>query len=138
MEEQTTNAPVENETSANQGLVCPECGKKDIPNKRILGIHRWSQHGVKGVSRLDKPAKPPVKKTLGRPKGTANTKTSQPIQQKVIVPTSPVPTIGPELLGYALGKIETIAEQIARDNALPTQEFVTRVMEYYAVLTKRQ
>jgi hypothetical protein len=45
--------------------------------------------------------------------------------------------MSPELVGYALGKIESVTEQVARDNGLPTQEFVARVMEYYAVLAKR-
>ena len=61
----------------------------------------------------------------------------QPVQQRVIVPEHAVPTMSPELLGYALGKIESLAEQIARDNGLPTQEFAARVMEYYAALAKR-
>lgn len=137
MGKQTTDAPVKNVKHASEEFVCPECGKNDIPNKRILGMHRWFKHRVRGVSYREKPAPQAAKKTVGRLKKEENSMVRQPVQQRVIVPEHAVPTMSPELLGYALGKIESLAEQIARDNGLPTQEFAARVMEYYAALAKR-
>jgi len=140
MDEQTTDLPVENVKPASKNFVCSECGQKDIVSRRVLGMHRWFKHHVRGVSYHEKPAPPAAKKVDGRPKKAVKAVKSmvkQPVQQRVIVPVRSVPTMSPELVGYALGKIESVTEQVARDNGLPTQEFVARVMEYYAVLAKR-
>jgi hypothetical protein len=143
MEEETTPVQDESATPAENKFECPECKEENIvtllPTRRTLGMHRWFKHGVRGITYQEKPEKPSAKKTLGHPKKAKNPKaiTKQPVPQQVQPPANSASEISPELLGYALGKIESLAELIARDNGLPTQEFVARVMEYYAVLPKR-
>jgi hypothetical protein len=117
----------------------PGCGEV-CKDKRSLGMHRWFKHHIRGVSYRGVNT---ARKAVGRPKGSGIQKglampaTSQVIPPFLAVRTTSVPAISAELVGYALGKIESLAEQIAHDNEVPTREFVGRIMTYYAEMARR-
>jgi hypothetical protein len=46
--------------------------------------------------------------------------------------------ISTEMVAYAAGKLESQAEQIARDNGLPVAEFVSRTADCLVVMGKRR
>lgn len=118
-------------TPSEDTLICPECKQAGITvtfkDKRGQGSHRWAKHGVKGVSAS----------TLAyhqrRDLKTALVPTStEPIR------TAPrTAEISLAIRGYAMGKLEALAEQIARENNLPEKEFVKQVAANLAELTQQ-
>ena len=66
-------------------------------------------------------------------------------KQTAIVPSAVVTTesriqpaeISVAMLGYAMGRLESLAEQIARENGLPEKEFVKQTAANLAALTRR-
>jgi hypothetical protein len=146
--------------SKPESFVCPECqkaGKKvAFGDKRGLGAHRHAKHGVAGVApstlayhqkhnkkvenkkvenkKVEKPI--PAKKShhpvKAKPEVTAPTAKALVVQKRV--DQSP---ISAALMGYAMGRLESLAEQIARENGLPEKEFVRVVSSNLADLAKR-
>lgn len=75
----------------------------------------------------------PPKKHVGRPKKEA---VSAPEPPKTGL-ANLMPPGDIAILGYAMGKLESLAETIARDNGLPVDEFVRQVTRRLAGLTAR-
>jgi hypothetical protein len=129
-------------------LTCPECEKAGktatFKDKRGLGLHRRFTHGIRGTSpssvsfykRHDE-----SKKT----KATHQAKYGSYHKQTAIVPATAATVetqikpagISVAMLGYAMGRLESLAEQIARENGLPEKEFVKQTAANLAELTKR-
>lgn len=137
-------------------FICPECQKAGIhasyDDRRGLSSHRRFKHGVSGSSsavvslRMKKlrEEKEKRKGKPGRPKGPSK---KLPVVGKphlgrrhAALPKKPAaigpPEFSPSLLGYAAAKLESLAEQIARENNLPEKEFARQVMAAFAVLVQ--
>lgn len=132
-------------------LSCPECAKAGkvvtFADPRGRAAHRHAAHGVKGTSAATL-AYHAHKAALAAAKNTKKaTKESKP---KVKAPVAPVAketavtvyqpqriaAIDPAMLGYAMGRLESLAVLIARENGLPEKEFVSTVAANLAQLTK--
>lgn len=131
---------MEEETLADQQpveLVCPECeaeGKHTVFDEpRYLGRHRRFRHGV-----LGKRAQAQAESGMN-PRRRRRSGTNKPLQP---VPREEEPEGGPTpfpmaMIGYAIGKLESLAEQIARENGFSPKEFAPLVMDYYSQVAKR-
>ena len=104
-------------------LVCPECeaeGKHVVFNEpRYLGRHRRFRHGVLG-KRANSKARAAANPKRRRDQAPA---IKQPLQT---VPQEQAPEGGPTpfpmaMIGYAIGKLESLAEQIARERQLKNE-----------------
>jgi hypothetical protein len=146
-EEKTMTAPIKKSLVP---LKCPECGQTGFKDNRGLGVHRHAAHGVSGTS--PSTLKYHEKKEQLGPKDTATTAAAPKKKQHknasveikapgelalVVQPNLGIAEIPPAMLGYAMGRLESLAEQIARENMLPEREFVRRVAINFAELTKR-
>jgi uncharacterized C2H2 Zn-finger protein len=143
-EEMTMTSPIAKPDPAT--LKCPECGMTGFKDTRGYGIHRFAKHGVHGSS-------PATLSSLKRKQeGKKNTvaASKRSYQKKPIPVVAPqgeiavvvkkqleIAPIPPAMVGYAMGKLESLAAQIARENELPEQEFVRLVAANLAELTKR-
>jgi len=130
-------------------LICPECekaGKKaTFKDRRGLGLHRHFTHGVRGTS----PSSASFYKKqdeLEKAKGAQQTKPAKHHKQTAIVPAAVATVesriqpakISEAMLGYAMGRLESLAEQIARESGLPEKECVKQTAANLAELTRRQ
>ena len=127
-------------------LKCPECGMAGFKDRRTLGIHRYAKHHVRGTSastvsyhqrREQTEAKSPVVAKRGYHKKPIPVVAPQGEIAVVVKKQPEIAPIPPAMLGYAMGKLESLAAQIARENELPEQEFVRLVAANLAELTKR-
>lgn len=130
-------------------LTCPECQKLGktvtFKDKRGKGLHRRFMHGVRGTS----PSSVSFYKKhdeLEKTKGAQRVKKVNHRKKTALVPAAvdtagtvvvKPPEISVAMLGYAMGRLESLAEQIARENNLPEKEFVKQVAANLAELTKR-
>jgi hypothetical protein len=143
-EEMTMTNPIAKPDPAT--LKCPECGQTGFKDRRSLGIHRWSKQHVRGTSAS----------TVAYHERREQAKAETPAVAKRSYQKKPIPVVAPQgeiavvvkkqpeiapippaMLGYAMGKLESLAAQIARENELPEQEFVRLVAANLAELTKR-
>ena len=132
--------PKEKET-----LTCPECGKTGFRDKRWLGVHRRSIHGVKGSSpsvlALRRREQQAAREAKSAPAVARAVKKAvaveKPAQTGLIVKSAAIPEISLAMLGYAMGRLESLAEQIARENGLPEKEFAKLAAGHLAELLKR-
>lgn len=146
---ETSRGEEDTMVSKSESFVCPECqkaGKKvEFKDKRGLGAHRHAKHNVAGVSpstlayhekRDKKEEKPVAAKKSHHPVVKAKSEGTAP---KALVMQKPVnqSPISAALMGYAMGRLESLAEQIARENGLPEKEFVRVVSSNLADLSKR-
>ncbi len=128
--------------NAKAELACPECGRADFKDPRGLASHRYRSHGVAGSShsvvfaREKKAGLTPEKKTVGRPKGTAAVRATHAPAKSLALEPMPAPQFSSSLLGYAMGKLDSMAEQIARENGLPERLFVREVARSFAALVE--
>lgn len=132
--------------SPEEELKCPECGQTGFLDKRGLGVHRHAKHGVSGTSPSTIAYHEKLKKEA---KATKKTAPKKDHHKKAVVPTvttpgeitivkkPEIPAIPPVLLGYAMGRLESLAAQIARENLLPEEEFIRVAAANLAELTKR-
>ena len=127
-------------------LVCPECKREDFKDPRGLASHRYRAHGVQGSSHsvlaLRKKKAREVthdkaeRQTANATKNTSLVKAAK--KEGVLVPQLPqVELITPAMLGYAMGRMQSLVEQIARENGLPEKEFVYRVAINFAELVNQ-
>lgn len=122
---------------------CPECGRTGFKDPRGLASHRRSAHGVAGSShsvvsvRKKKAGLTPTAVPLGRPKGTAAARATLAQARPPEPQSLPTPQFSLSLLGYAMGKLDSMAEQIARENGLPERQFVRDVARSFAALVER-
>ena len=130
-------------------LTCPECeeaGKKaTFKDKRGLGLHRRFTHGVKGTS----PSSVSFYKNHAESEKAKSAQHAKPVthnhKQTALIPAAAVTIESPikpveiseAMLGYAMGRLESLAEQIARENNLPEKEFVKQTAANLAALTRR-
>ena len=126
-------------------LTCPECekaGKKaTFKDKRGLGIHRRFTHGIRGTSpstvsfykKQDELEKAKHAQRANQQKQTALVPAARVMIETPIKPAA----ISVVMLGYAMGRLESLAEQIARENGLPEKEFLKQAAAYLVELTKR-
>ena len=129
-------------------LTCPECEKAGktatFKDKRGLGLHRRFMHGIRGTS----PSSVSFYKRhdeLKKTKATHRAKSGSNHRQTAIVPATAATVetqikpagISVAMLGYAMGRLESLAEQIARENGLPEKEFVKQTAANLAELTRR-
>jgi hypothetical protein len=149
-EEMTMTSPIAKPDPAT--LICPECGRADFKDTRGFGVHRWIQHHVHGTS----PSTVAYHEKLARAKAQKPAIAKKPAVAKRSYQKKPIPVVAPQgeiavvvkkqleiapippaMVGYAMGKLESLAAQIARENELPEQEFVRLVAANLAELTKR-
>lgn len=120
-------------------LSCTDCGAGPFKDHRGFSSHRRNKHGIAGTPRTVLASRSLKHKTL--PKVVHSKKEAAivpaPAPQILQKRTSSMDEIPPELVGYAMGKLESLAQQIARENNVPEKEFVCRSAEYFAVLSKR-
>jgi hypothetical protein len=118
-------------TETKQDLTCPECAAKGTPktfkDPRARGTHRRIVHGVLGTSASVVSARK-KKKRIGRPPGSGKSAmTPAKARERQAARVS-------GLVGYAVAKLEGLAQQIARENELPEKEFTQlvagRLMEF--------
>jgi hypothetical protein len=126
-------------------LKCPECGQTGFKDRRAWGIHRYAKHGVRGTS----PSTVKYHEKQEEKKKVSVTTPKKDHHKKEVIPTvttpgeiaivkkPEIPTIPPVLLGYAMGRLESLAAQIARENLLPEEEFIRVAAASLAELTKR-
>jgi hypothetical protein len=111
-----------------KSFVCPECKAQKIntafESARGLGRHRQTAHGVPGKS-----ASVAYRRRRAERGEIIPKEVSQPIHERVAP--------GPDIISYAVGRIESLCELIARDNGLPEREFMMKAAEYFIVLAKR-
>lgn len=132
-----------------KAFVCPECGKV-CTDSRGLGTHRRFVHGVAGAAsstlaarekkeKAEREAKKAARKQADKPKlerppkskpGAISAPGTAIIHARVEESAAILPTI----LGYAMGRLEALAEKIARENRLPEGEFVKQVAVAFARL----
>ena len=125
-------------------MICPECQQAGITvtfkDKRGQGSHRWAKHRVRGVSastlayhqQRDQAAK------ANKPVRHYNKKTALVPASIEVAGTLAKPVeISVAIRGYAMGRLEALAEQIARENNLPEKEFVKQVAANLAALTQQ-
>jgi hypothetical protein len=127
-------------------LQCPECGKNDFKDKRGLGSHRRNMHGVVGTAAstvASRKRHENLELTVSEVKPKKNNYKKAPVEVTapgevaLVVQQPKAAEIPPAMLGYAMGRLESLAEQIARENILPEKEFVRLVAVNFAELTKR-
>jgi hypothetical protein len=141
-EEKAMTAPIK---KSSVPLKCPECQKTGFKDNRGLGVHRHAAHGVAGTSPSTlkyHEAKRDSVLTVTAPKKSHQKKVSGEVTAPgtiaMVVRTQPeITEIPPAMLGYAMGRLESLAAQIARENMLPEKEFIRRVAINFAELTKR-
>ena len=133
------------------GLTCPECGAT-FRDARGTGSHRLRVHGIAGSSpsviayhKKKEAEKKAAKKALReRLKGAQKAPAPRPAAPAPPAPppAAPQPVNGTamsmEMAAYAAGKLESMAEQIARENGLPAREFVARTAECLVALSRRR
>jgi hypothetical protein len=139
-EKMTKSKSVKND----EKLTCPKCEAAGVhvtfTDKRGRGTHRRFKHGVRGVSastlayrnRHDKLARGAEAKPV-HPKQTAMV----PVAEQTVVTRIKPAEISVAMLGYAMGRLEALAEQIARENGLPEKEFVKQTAVNLAALVQR-
>jgi len=135
---------------AEPQFTCPECKAKGIlkefQNASGRASHRSRLHGVRGsspsVAYLRKKKVRAVthdkaeRQTANATKNTSLVKAAK--KEGVLVPQLPqVELITPAMLGYAMGRMQSLVEQIARENGLPEKEFVYRVAINFAELVNQ-
>lgn len=136
-----------NKSKKPDALTCPECGESGFKDRRGLGSHRRAKHGVVGTAastlayRQKKESEAQMS-AVAKPKKShhkeAPTEIAAPGKSALVVRKVPeIPEIPAAMLGYAIGRVESLVEQIARDNALPEKEFIRVVAVGFAELTKR-
>lgn len=111
-------------------LICPECeaagGSAKFADRRGLGVHRRAMHGVKGTapSTLEYHKRQKAKSKLEKPAVAPKTALVPAARPTHVAVQSMPAEISVAMLGYAMGRLESLAEQIARENNLPEKEFV--------------
>jgi|WetSurMetagenome_2_1015567.scaffolds.fasta_scaffold1129818_1 hypothetical protein len=118
-------------SSTEKKFVCPECKKDDFRDARALGTHRHFVHGVSGSSTASvawrqKHKEELAARKIGRPK--KQFADNSQIEQK--------PALSAAMVGYALGKVESLVSQIAQENEIPETDFIPLVMKLYFQLAK--
>jgi hypothetical protein len=125
-------------------LVCEECGRADFISAAGLGSHRRSAHGVMGTAPSTLAAREARIVTTKGAKAKNGSNATQPRKshhkaseklQPTLEPQAVV-SIPPQILGYGVGKLESLAEEIAQQNDLPAREFLTRCAQALLVLAK--
>lgn len=145
-----TNSPRKHRTAARNSeatIFCPECRKRGIDktfeSRAGLSSHRRSAHGVAGMgttavwARAKKAAATPKK--VGRPRKDTNSSAPRKSHHTPKPPAPPVQAsqpFAPSMLGYAMGRMQSLAEQIARENNLPEKQFVNQVALNFAALVQ--
>ncbi len=129
----------------NQVLVCPECGIT-CNEPRTLGSHRRFKHGVKGSAPSTlagdaKKAAEKAKKAL-QPENVAEVPVTMPYRQPeptglIVRPAAGGALISPTMLAYTVGRLESLAEKIARENGFPENEFVSQAAKSFWELMKK-
>jgi hypothetical protein len=124
--------------STSTNLTCPECGKSDFRDPRALGTHRRIAHGVPGSSPSVLSARRAAAQAAKAGKAAKPRKTHQRgIEEPQEAPAAKkVVAVPLQVLGYAVGKLESLAEEIAQQNDLPSREFLTRCAQSLLVLAK--
>lgn len=121
----------------NPDYKCPECHRVFV-TKSGLGIHRFNSHGIAGASNAAQSRlKATAGKKIGRPKGI-DTKLKPKAKNGIVVHRAKRNDtdagVDHAITGYAIAKLESLAEKIARDNGLPEKEFVRSVAILFAGL----
>ena len=117
--------------TTNRSLTCPDCGKTGFQTAAGLGSHRRSEHGKMGTSkssireREQRAQFRMTQKKRGRPHG-----------KKTNTSTVVAPSVPQSLLGYAIGRLQSLAEQIAHENGLPEKQFVYDVALGFAAMVR--
>jgi hypothetical protein len=126
-------------------LKCPECHRGDFENLRNLGVHRKFQHGVPGQSAASVyKRKHEQNEKLAEDPNHDQDRAREPQEPQGAVEALPsiaaaqaAATITPVLVGYAVAKLEHLAETIARAQAVPEREFVKLVARQLVALRDR-
>lgn len=127
---------------------CPECKAKGISkefqNASGRASHRSRMHGVQGSSSAVRyqrmKAAKAMEETGPKRKKSLPTTALAPIPRKEGVPLRdvlPADEITPAFIGYAMGRMQSFVEQIARESKLPEKEFMVRVAQSFAELMSR-
>ena len=122
------------EPTVPESLVCPECEMGPFLDLRGYKAHLRMKHGIGGQSakemattRNNAPRKP--RKTAGnQPESGASTSLMRH-EQNIELPLA--------ALGYAVGRLQSLAESIAEENGLPQKEFTTIAVEQLLELLRR-
>ena len=125
--------------NAKQPYPCPECG---VTFGTVQGVarHRLSRHGVPGsssaaIQRHKLAAKGKLLAPAPKvPVPTRNQKTTNLQVNKVAT----APVIDQAIAGYAIAKLESLAEKIAQENGMPEKEFTRNVARLFAALMTRK
>jgi hypothetical protein len=137
------------ESSKVEKFTCPECEAKGIhkvfEDARGRGTHRRAAHGVAGASastlayhkKHDKKEPPKTRSKKSVSVAIAPVKVQE---EKIAAVTEKQAQIGRPsvaIMGYAMGRLESLAVQIAQENELPAKEFVRLVATNLAEWSKR-
>jgi hypothetical protein len=141
----TVTLPLADKKSKSSELVCPEClakGEKRVfQSNQGLASHRSRSHDVKGTANSTlnwrKNHLKANKKTKAA-KEVTSTRTVNPKSVALVAPQRAVSDISNAIVvGYAIGKVETLAKDIARQNNLSEKEFVEQVAVGFARITQK-
>jgi uncharacterized C2H2 Zn-finger protein len=123
-------------------FTCPECSQQ-FENNKMLGLHRYRKHGWTSDSpeaqarRAAKERRQQEKREAkaaakaGHKADKTATPAPQPDPEPVPAPNDPE-EIPEAMLGYGVGKLESLAEQMARDNGYPAKPFIRRLATAFA------